>query len=76
MLNEEETRLRAVVTDCHGLSLDASYALTSAVYGVANYLKLAEKDAVARAAYNAARLALRAYRGSRTENAHGAGGFK
>jgi hypothetical protein len=62
MPNEEETRLLAVVTDCHGLSLAASCALTSAVYGVDNYLKLVAVDATASEGYIAARVALKAYR--------------
>ena len=62
MPNEEETRLRAAFTDSQVLSLAASYALTSAVYGVENYLKLVEADAAASEGYIAARVALRAYR--------------
>ena len=66
MPNEEETRLRALLTDCHVLSLAASYALTHAVRGVANdnnaYRKLVETDATAGVQYTAARVALKAYR--------------
>jgi hypothetical protein len=66
MPNEEETRLRTELTDCHRLSLAASYALTHAVQRVANdndaYRKLAETDATASMDYTAARVALHAYR--------------
>ena len=66
MPDEEETRLHAALTDCHGLSLDASYALTHAIQSVADdndaYLKLVEADATASEQYTAARVALRAYR--------------
>ena len=62
MPNEEETRLRAALTDSQVLSLAASYALTSAVYGIGNYVKLVEADARANEGYMAARVALRAYR--------------
>ena len=66
MPNPEETRLRAALTDCHVLSLAASYALTHAVPTVANdndaYRKLVEADAMASVHYTAARLALHAYR--------------
>ncbi len=62
MPNEDETRLRAAFTDSQVLSLAASHALTSAVYGVENYLKLVEADAAASEGYRAARVALRAYR--------------
>ena len=70
MPDEEETRLRSALTDCHGLSIAASYAATHAVYGVASdndaYLKLVEADATASEQYTAARAALKAYR--RTKN--------
>jgi hypothetical protein len=66
MPDEEETRLRAALTDSHGLSLDASFALTHAVGSVANdndaYQKLVEADATASDGYTAARIALKAYR--------------
>jgi len=66
MPEQEETRLRAALTDCHGLSLAASYALTHAAQSVANdngaYLKLVEANATASVQYIAARVALRAYR--------------
>lgn len=66
MPDEEETRLRAALTDCHGLSLAASYALTHVVPSVANdndaYQKLVQVDAIASAEYAAARVALKAYR--------------
>jgi hypothetical protein len=65
MPQEEETRLRAAITDSHGLSLTASYALSHAGYKVANdndaYLKLVEADAAAHKAYNEALVALQAY---------------
>ena len=66
MPDEEETRLHAALTDCHGLSLDASYALTHAVQSVADdndaYLKLVEADAIAKEQYLDARLTLKVYR--------------
>jgi hypothetical protein len=66
MPNEEEARLRAALTDCHGLSLAASYALTHAVPDVANdndaYRILVQADATASVEYAAARAALKAYR--------------
>jgi hypothetical protein len=62
MPNEEETRLRAALTDSQVLSLSASHALTSAVCGVENYLKLVAADATASEEFLAARVALRAYR--------------
>jgi hypothetical protein len=66
MPNEEETRLRGSLTDCHALSLAASYALTHAVQNVANdhdaYRKLVEADATASVQYTAARMALKTYR--------------
>ncbi len=62
MPNEEETRLRSALTDSQVLRLAASCALTSAVYGVGNYLKLVDADATASEGYLAARVALRAYR--------------
>jgi hypothetical protein len=66
MPNEEETRLRGSLTDCHALSLAASYALTHAVHSVADdddaYRKLVETDATASVQYTAARVALKAYR--------------
>jgi hypothetical protein len=69
MPEQEEMRLRAALTDCHGLSLSASYALTHAVQSVANdndaYLKLVEANATASVQYTAARVALRAYRTTR-----------
>jgi hypothetical protein len=65
MPDQEETRLHAALTDCHGLSLEAKYALTHASCPVANqidaYLKLVEADATAKVQYIAARVALRAY---------------
>jgi len=51
MPNDAETRLRTQLTDCHILSLAASQALTSAVCGVSNYLKLVEADATASEGY-------------------------
>jgi hypothetical protein len=66
MPDAEETRLRTALTDLHGLSLDASYALTHAPLNVANdndaYSKLLEADATANVQYTAARAALHAYR--------------
>jgi hypothetical protein len=66
MPDEEETRLHAALVDCHGLSLDASYALTHAARSVANdndaYRKLLEADATASGQYTAARAALKSYR--------------
>lgn len=62
----EETRLHVALVDCHGLSLDASYALTHAACSVANdydaFRKLVEADATASEQYTAARMALKAYR--------------
>jgi hypothetical protein len=69
MRDEEETRLRAAVTDCRRLSLVASYALTHVPRSVANnngaYRKLGEADAIAKEQYLAGRLALKAYRTSK-----------
>jgi hypothetical protein len=66
MPDEEETRLRAILTDCHALSLAASYALTHVPHSVANdndaYQKLVQADATASEQYTAARAALKAYR--------------
>lgn len=66
MPDEEETRLRETLTDCHGLSLDASFALAHAACNVANdydaFRKLVEADATASEHYTLARLALKAYR--------------
>jgi hypothetical protein len=66
MPNAEETRLQTVLTDSHGLSLDASYALTHAPLSVSSdndaYSKLVEADATASVQYTAARAALHAYR--------------
>ncbi len=62
----EETRLHAALVGCHGLSLDASYALSHAACNVANdyaaFRKLVEADATATEQYKAARVALHAYR--------------
>jgi hypothetical protein len=78
MPDEEEARLLAALTECHWLSLAASAALKRPIHSVVNgsnaHRKLAETDAAARAACNAARLALREYRGKSKEKAQGAGG--
>jgi len=66
MRDQEETRLRAAVTDCRRLSLAAAYVLTHVTQSVANdngaYRKLVEADAIAKEQYLAARLALKDYR--------------
>ena len=66
MRDEEETRLRAAISDCRRLSLAASYALTHATRSVAHddgaYRQLVEADAIAKEQYLAARLALKVYR--------------
>jgi hypothetical protein len=66
MRDEEETRLRAAVTDCRRLSLAASFALTHAALNVVNnneaYQKLGEAYSIAKEQYLAARLALKSYR--------------
>ena len=66
MPNQEETQLRAALTECHGVSLSASYELTHAARSVANdndaFRKLVEADATASVQYTAARVALKAYR--------------
>jgi hypothetical protein len=76
MPDEEEMRLRAAITDCRRLSLDASHALMHAVYSAANdnaaYLKLVESNAIASEQYTAARVALRAYRRAKNLSDHAA----
>jgi hypothetical protein len=69
MPDEEETRLHTVLTDCHGVSIAAGYALRHAVLSVANnrdaYQQLVSADAAASLQYTDARIALRTYRMSK-----------
>jgi hypothetical protein len=66
MPDEEEMRLRAVVVECHRLSLAASSALEHpvhrVVYGSEAHRKLVEANAIASEQYEVAEAALKAYR--------------
>ena len=78
MPDEEETRLLAVLNDCHWLSRFASDALTRPVHGVimgsAAHQKLIEADKVANEHYETAIAALSEWRNSKPR-VSGAGGF-
>jgi hypothetical protein len=78
MPDEEETRLLAALKDCDWLSRVASDALKRPMYtvvvGSAAHRKLVEADATASVKYDAATVALRAYRQAEKQRVSGSGG--